>query len=271
LDKLLAKSNIALNPAIKQNIKIDKEKRTIVVHKNTLLRASSGYLADSKAMTLDVGAHRTDKSAQIVTKDSVNDFLNNQVNDWNLNPEAKIAPEKLPKLAASLDEQKFARAFKELKDQVVKAGYEFPAEYANLTIEKNTAEDGKTVYALFNNGALVTDDDLNAVIIPEGKHLVIDATSGEVEFKFEDIQAGKENFKVKFEGLPKAAPISADVLNVDSDIQGLIDGLYANLSLLKSNAIRNVAHKATGRAELTNGYTAWRKALSDFCCELPKE
>lgn len=271
LDKLLAKSNIALNPAIKQNIKIDKEKRTIVVHKNTLLRASSGYLADSKAMTLDVGAHRTDKSAHIITKDSVNDFLNNQVNERNLNSEAKISPEKLPKLVASLDEQKFARAFKKLKAQVAKAGYEFPAEYANLTIEKNTAEDGKTVYALFNNGALVTDDDLNAVIIPEGKHLVIDTTSGEVEFKFEDIQAGKENFKVKFEGLPKAAPISADVLNVDPDIQGLIDGLYTNLSLLKSNAVRNVAHKSTGRAELTNGYTAWRKALSDFCCELPKE
>ena len=141
MDKLLAKSNIALNPAIKQNIKIDKEKRTIVVHKNTLLRASSGYLADSKAMTLDIGAHRTDKSAQIITKDSVNDFLNNQVNEWNLNPEAKIAPEKLPKLAASLDEQKFARAFKELKAQVVKAGYEFPSEYVNLAIE--STEDGK--------------------------------------------------------------------------------------------------------------------------------
>ena len=271
LDKLLAKSNIALNPAIKQNIKIDKEKRTIVVHKNTLLRASSGYLADSKAMTLDIGAHRTDKSAQIITKDSVNDFLNNQVNEWNLNPEAKIAPEKLPKLAASLDEQKFARAFKELKAQVAKAGYEFPSEYANLSIEKNTTEDGQTVYALFNNGALVIGDDLNAVIIPEWKHLVIDTTSGEVKFKFEDIQTGKENFKVKFEGLPKAAPISADVLNVDPDIQGLIDGLYTNLSLLKSNAVRNVAHKSTGRAELTNGYTVWRKALSDFCCELPKE
>lgn len=271
LDKLLVKSNIALNPAIKQNIKIDKEKRTIVVHKNTLLRASSGYLADSKAMTLDIGAHRTDKSAQIVTKDSVNDFLNNQVNEWNLNPEAKIAPEKLPKLAASLDEQKFSRAFKELKAQVAKAGYEFPSEYANLSIEKNTTEDGQTVYALFNNGALVIGDDLNAVIIPEWKHLVIDTTSGEVKFKFEDIQTGKENFKVKIEGLSKATPISADVLNVDPDIQGLIDGLYTNLSLLKSNAVRNVAHKSTGRAELTNGYTAWRKALSDFCCELPKE
>ena len=271
LDKLLVKSNIALNPAIKQNIKIDKEKRTIVVHKNTLLRASSGYLADSKAMTLDIGAHRTDKSAQIITKDLVNDFLNNQVNEWNLKPEAKIAPEKLLKLAASLDEQKFARAFKELKAQVAKAGYEFPSEYANLSIEKNTTEDGQTVYALFNNGALVIGDDLNAVIIPEWKHLVIDTTSGEVKFKFEDIQTGKENFKVKFEGLPKAAPISADVLNVDPDIQGLIDGLYTNLSLLKSNAVRNVAHKSTGRAELTNGYTAWRKALSDFCCELPKE
>jgi hypothetical protein len=100
---------------------------------------------------------------------------------------------------------------------------------------------------------------------------VIDATGGEVKFKFEDIQTGKENFKVKFEGLPKAAPISADVLNVDPDIQGLINGLYTNLSLLKSHAIRNVAHGETGRASLTNGYAAWRKALSDFCCELPKE
>lgn len=272
LDKLLAKSNIALNPAIKQNIKIDKEKRTIVVHKNTLLRASSGYLADSKAMILDIGAHRTDKSAQIITKDSVNDFLNNQVNEWNLAPEAKIAPEKLPKLVASLDEQKFARAFKELKDQVVRAGYEFPSEYANLTIKKNaTNKEGKPVYALFGNESFVKDGNWEPLIIPEGKHLVIDATGGEVKFKFEDIQTGKENFKVKFEGLPKAAPISADVLNVDPDIQGLINGLYTNLSLLKSHAIRNVAHGETGRASLTNGYAAWRKALSDFCCELPKE
>ena len=82
---------------------------------------------------------------------------------------------------------------------------------------------------------------------------MIDTTSGEVKFKFEDIQTGKENFKVKFEGLPKAAPISADVLNVDPDIQGLIDGLYTNLSLLKSNAVRNVAHKSTGRADILHG------------------
>lgn len=270
LDKLLAKSNIALNPAIKQNIKIDKEKRTIVVHKNTLLRASSGYLADSKAMTLDVGAHRTDKSAQIITKDSVNDFLNNQVNERNLNSEAKIAPEKLPKLAASLDEQKFARAFKELKDQVVKAGYEFPSEYANLAIE--STEDGKGwfLYDTEKNYRIPWDT-WKPLIIPEGKHLVIDMTTGRSQLKFEEIKRGTENFKVKIEGLPKAAPISADVLNVNQDIQNLIDGLYTNLSLLKSNAVRNVAHKSTGRAELTNGYTAWRKALSDFCCELPKE
>ena len=270
LDKLLAKSNIALNPAIKQNIKIDKEKRTIVVHKNTLLRASSGYLADSKAMTLDIGAHRTNKSAKIITKDSVNDFLSNQVNEWNLAPEAKIAPEKLPKLAASLDEQKFARAFKELKEQVVKAGYEFPSEYANLAIE--STEDGKGwfLYDTKKNYRIPWDT-WKPLIIPEGKHLVIDMTTGRSQLKFEEIKRGTENFKVKIEGLPKAAPISADVLNVDPDIQGLIDGLYTNLSLLKSNAVRNVAHKSTGRAELTNGYTAWRKALSDFCCELPKE
>lgn len=270
LDKLLAKSNIALNPAIKQNIKIDKEKRTIVVHKNTLLRASSGYLSDSRAMTLDIGAHRTDKSAQIITKDSVNDFLNNQVNEWNLNPEAKIAPEKLPKLAASLDEQKFARAFKELKAQVAKAGYEFPSEYVNLAIE--STEDGKGwfLYDTEKNYRIPWDT-WKPLIIPEGKHLVIDMTTGRSQLKFEEIKTGTENFKVKIEGLSKATPISADVLNVDSDIQGLIDGLYTNLSLLKSNAIRNVAHKATGRASLTNGYTAWRKALSDFCCELPKE
>ena len=92
-------------------------------------------------------------------------------------------------------------------------------------------------------------------------------TTGRSQLKFEEIKRGTENFKVKIEG----APISADVLNVNQDIQNLIDGLYTNLSLLKSNAVRNVAHKSTGRAELTNGYTAWRKALSDFCCELPKE
>ena len=100
---------------------------------------------------------------------------------------------------------------------------------------------------------------------------MIDMTTGRSQLKFEEIKTGTENFKVKIEGLSKATPISADVLNVDPDIQGLIGGLYTNLSLLKSNAVRNVAHKSTGRASLTNGYTAWRKALSDFCCELPKE
>ncbi len=267
LDKLLAKSNIALNPAIKQNIKIDKEKRTIVVHKNTLLRASSGYLADSKAMTLDVGAHRTDKSAQIITKDSVNDFLNNQVNEWNLAPEAKIAPEKLPKLAASLDEQKFARAFKELKDQVVKAGYEFPAEYANLTIKKNaTNKEGKPVYALFGNESFVKDGNWEPLIIPEGKHIVIDATGGEVKFKFEDIQTGKENFKVKIEGLSRKPQWHAEILKMDSNVQTNIEELYKNLSLLKSNAVRNVGHRLTGRPSLTKSYNDWRNVLKTICC-----
>ena len=32
---------------------------------------------------------------------------------------------------------------------------------------------------------------------------MIDATGGEVKFKFEDIQIGKENFKVKIEGLSR--------------------------------------------------------------------
>lgn len=265
LDKLLAKSNIALNPAIKQNIKIDKEKRTIVVHKNTLLRASSGYLADSKAMTLDVGAHRTDKSAQIITKDSVNDFLNNQVNEWNLNPEAKIAPEKLPKLAASLDEQKFARAFKELKDQVVKAGYEFPAEYANLAIE--STEDGKGwfLYDTEKNYRIPWAT-WNPLIIPEGKHLVIDMTTGRSQLKFEEIKTWIENFKVKIEGLSRKPQWHAEILKMDSNVQANIEELYKNLSLLKSNAVRNVGHRLTGRPSLTKSYNDWRNVLKTICC-----
>ena len=265
LDKLLAKSNIALNPAIKQNIKIDKEKRTIVVHKNTLLRASSGYLADSKAMTLDVGAHRTDKSAQIITKDSVNDFLNNQVNEWNLNPEAKIAPEKLPKLAASLDEQKFARAFKELKDQVVKAGYEFPSEYANLAIE--STEDGKGwfLYDTEKNYRIPWAT-WNPLIIPEGKHLVIDMTTGRSQLKFEEIKMWTENFKVKIEGLSRKPQWHAEILKMDSNVQANIEELYKNLSLLKSNAVRNVGHRLTGRPSLTKSYNDWRNVLKTICC-----
>lgn len=265
LDKLLAKSNIALNPAIKQNIKIDKEKRTIVVHKNTLLRASSGYLADSKAMTLDIGAHRTDKSAQIITKDSVNDFLNNQVNEWNLNPEAKIAPEKLPKLAASLDEQKFARAFKELKTQVVKAGYEFPSEYANLAIE--STEDGKGwfLYDTEKNYRIPWAT-WNPLIIPEGKHLVIDMTTGRSQLKFEEIKTWIENFKVKIEGLSRKPQWHAEILKMDSNVQANIEELYKNLSLLKSNAVRNVGHRLTGRPSLTKSYNDWRNVLKTICC-----
>ena len=53
---------------------------------------------------------------------------------------------------------------------------------------------------------------------------------------------------------------------MDSNVQTNIEELYKNLSLLKSNAVRNVGHRLTGRASLTKFYNDWRKALKTICC-----
>ena len=71
-----------------------------------------------------------------------------------------------------------------------------------------------------------------------------------------------ENFKIKLELPQKPTEIGAEILEMNETVKAEVEGLYSNLSLLQSNAIRNVAHKETGSSTLTTSYNEWRSALS---------
>lgn len=87
-------------------------------------------------------------------------------------------------------------------------------------------------------------------------------TNGEGLLKLEDMVNSKENFKIKLELPQKPTEIGAEILEMNKTVKDEVEGLYSKLSLLQSNAIRNVAHKETGRPILTTSYNEWRSALS---------
>lgn len=87
-------------------------------------------------------------------------------------------------------------------------------------------------------------------------------TSGEGLLKLEDMVNTNENFKIKLELPQKPTEIGAEILEMNETVKAEVVDLYSNLSLLQSNAIRNVAHKETGRPILTTSYNEWRSALS---------
>lgn len=87
-------------------------------------------------------------------------------------------------------------------------------------------------------------------------------TSGEGLLKLEDMVNTNENFKIKLELPQKPTEIGAEILEMNETVKAEVVDLYSNLSLLQSNAIRNVAHKKTGRPILTTSYNEWRSALS---------
>jgi hypothetical protein len=87
-------------------------------------------------------------------------------------------------------------------------------------------------------------------------------TSGKGSLKLEDMVNTNENFKIKLELPQKPTEIRAEILKMNETVTAPVGELYSNLSLLQSNAIRNVAHKETGRSTLTTSYNEWRSALS---------
>lgn len=87
-------------------------------------------------------------------------------------------------------------------------------------------------------------------------------TNGEGLLKLEDMVNSKENFKIKLELPQKPTEITAEILEMNKTVKAEVEGLYSNLSLLQSNAIRNVAHKETGSSTLTTSYDEWRSAFS---------
>lgn len=80
--------------------------------------------------------------------------------------------------------------------------------------------------------------------------------------KLEDMVNTNENFKIKLELPQKPTEIGAEILKMNEAVKAEVEGLYLKLSLLQSNAIRNVAHKETGRSTLTTSYNEWRSAFS---------
>ena len=87
-------------------------------------------------------------------------------------------------------------------------------------------------------------------------------TGGKGSLKLEDMVNTNENFKIKLELPQKPTEIRAEILKMNETVTAPVGELYSNLSLLQSNAIRNVAHKDTGRPILTTSYNEWKSALS---------
>ena len=255
LENLLKQGRISLSKQVKWNIKIDLTKKTITVHKNTLLRASTSYLSDGARLNLDIGDVKTDTDAlELTYEDLKSGKLSDKLADWSAE---KIDPETLPKLRAKLDERKFDAALKKLSSEVKKDSYDFPPQYANLNLKQNKAGD----WVLYNGEKPCLDGEL-PFIIPQWKHLVIDMTGGKGSLKLEDMVNTNENFKIKLELPQKPTEIGAEILEMNETVKAEVVDLYSNLSLLQSNAIRNVAHKETGRPILTTSYNEWRSALS---------
>ena len=256
LEDFLKQGRISLSQKVKGNIKIDLESNTITVHKNTLLRASTSYLSDGARLNLDIGDVKTDTDAlELTYEDLKSGKLSGKLSGWSAE---KIDPETLPKLRAKLDARKFDAALKKLASEVKKDSYDFPPQYADLNLKQNKAGD----WVLYNKEDPCLDAKNHPFIIPQWKHLVIDMTGGKGSLKLEDMVNTNENFKIKLELPQKPTEIRAEILKMNETVTAPVGELYSNLSLLQSNAIRNVAHKETGSSTLTTSYNEWRSALS---------
>ena len=259
LEDFLKQGRISLSKQVKGNIKIDLTDKTITVHKNTLLRASTSYLSDGARLNLDIGDVKTDIDAlELTYEDLKSDKLPDKLSGWSTE---EIKPETLPKLRAKLDERKFDAALKKLASEVKKGSYDFPPQYADLNLKQNKAGD----WVLYNGEDPCLDGKGLPFIIPQWKHLVIDMTSGEGLFKLEDMVNTKENFKIKL--LLKLKPNVPNILKVSPEIAEKIGAFYANLSAIKYNELRNIAHEKR-LGELTpphykffDLYNTWREQL----------
>ena len=268
----MKQGRISLSQKVKGNIKIDLEKdnETITVHKNTLLRASTSYLSDWARLNLDIGDVKTDTDAlELTYEDLKSGKLSDKLSGWSAITE--INPDKLPKLRAKLDERKFDAALKKLASKVGKDSDDFPPEYADLNIKQNEAGD----WVLYNGEKPCLDAQDHPFIIPQWKHLVIDMTNGEGLLKLEDMVNSKENFKIKL--MLKLEPNVPNILNVSPKIAEKIDGFYANLSAIKYNELRNIAHEKS-LGELTppdykffDLYKTWRDQLKKLSTSQKEE
>ena len=158
----MKQGRISLSQKVKGNIKIDleSENKTITVHKNTLLRASTSYLSDGARLNLDIGDVKTDTDAlELTYEDLKSGKLSDKLADWSAE---KIDPETLPKLRAKLDERKFDAALKKLASKV-ESPYDFPAQYAKLNINQNKAGD----WVLYNGEDPCLDAGGHPFIIPQ--------------------------------------------------------------------------------------------------------
>ena len=161
MENLLKQGRISLSQKVKGNIKIDRTNKTITVHKNTLLRASTSYLSDGARLNLDIGDVKTDTDALELTYEDLNfSELPGKLSGWSTE---KIDPETLPKLRARLDERKFDAALKKLKSEVKKSSYDFPEGYADLNLKQNKAGD----WVLYNKEKPCLDGEGLPFIIPQ--------------------------------------------------------------------------------------------------------
>lgn len=161
MEDFLKQGRISLSQKVKGNIKIDRTNKTITVHKNTLLRASTSYLSDGARLNLDIGDVKTDIDAlELTYEDLKSDKLPDKLSGWSTE---EIKPETLPKLRAKLDERKFDAALKKLASEVKKGSYDFPPQYADLNLKQNKAGD----WVLYNGEDPCLDGKGLPFIIPQ--------------------------------------------------------------------------------------------------------
>lgn len=162
MENLLKQGRISLSQKVKGNIKIDRTNKTITVHKNTLLRASTSYLSDGARLNLDIGDVKTDTDALELTYEDLKSVeLPGKLSGWSAKEE--IDPNTLPKLRAKLDERKFDAALKKLASEVKKGSYDFPPQYADLNLKQNKAGD----WVLYNKEKPCLDAQDHPFIIPQ--------------------------------------------------------------------------------------------------------
>jgi hypothetical protein len=164
LKDFLKQGRISLSQKVKGNIKIDleSENKTITVHKNTLLRASTSYLSDGARLNLDIGDVKTDTDAlELTYEDLESGKLPGKLSGWSA--EEEINPDTLPKLRAKLDARKFDAALKKLASEVKKGSYDFPKQYDDLNLKQNKAGD----WVLYNGEDPCLDAEDHPFIIPQ--------------------------------------------------------------------------------------------------------
>lgn len=239
--------DIRIDPKMKGLIKKDYA-GNLVFHKDTPMRALSAHLSDAKIARLDIGALATAEGAV-----QLNSSLGKMEEDqWFLGYDDQIDVNKLPTAKAKLTSENFNKAFQEVKTLIDQSDFKNSFAFSDLKLQQN--QDGKWV-VVDHTGEVKTE-------LKPGHNLVITADN---QFTWEKTPQG-ENFKIKVERFEQTqSEIKSEILTTDPVVTNTLDLFYNSISGIKSNALRNVGHRAAPK-HIDDLYKEWRAKFKDTCC-----